>query len=118
MHANSCRSNWYVISRVIGCGIDKPLSSFLLPQSFSDSKGKSTNNRGYSNHPGIKSNNAEFNFGSASLSIKDAYSIMDYHYASEGMVTAPEKIITMPDKLEDSICRVFFSPDRCLLYLE
>jgi hypothetical protein len=41
--------------------------------------------------------NPEFNFGSASLSIKDAYSTMDYHYASEGMVTAPEKIITMPD---------------------
>jgi hypothetical protein len=41
--------------------------------------------------------NPEFNFGSASLSINDAYSTMDYHYASEGMVTAPEKIITMPD---------------------
>jgi hypothetical protein len=41
--------------------------------------------------------NPEFNFGSASLSINDAYSTMDYHSASEGMVTAPEKIITMPD---------------------
>ena len=39
----------------------------------------------------------DFNFGDSSLSIADTTSKMDYHYASEGMVTAPEKIITMPD---------------------
>jgi len=38
----------------------------------------------------------DFNFGDSSLSIADTTSKMDYFYASEGMVVAPEKMITMP----------------------
>lgn len=38
----------------------------------------------------------EFNFNDTSLSIEDSNSKMDYHYAAEGMVIAPEKMITMP----------------------
>ena len=39
----------------------------------------------------------EFNFGTERLSIEDPNSKMEYFYASEGMVIAPEKLITMPD---------------------
>lgn len=39
----------------------------------------------------------EFNFNDTSLSIEDSNSKMDYHYASEGMVIAPDKMITMPE---------------------
>jgi len=40
--------------------------------------------------------NPEFNFNDASLSIADADTSLTYFYASEGMVTSPEKMITMP----------------------
>ena len=39
----------------------------------------------------------DFQFGDASLTIADNNSSLAYFYASEGMVTAPEKMITMPD---------------------
>jgi len=39
----------------------------------------------------------EFQFGDASLTIADTNSAMSYFYASDGMVTSPEKMITMPD---------------------
>jgi hypothetical protein len=39
----------------------------------------------------------DFNFGETSLSIADNNSKLAYFYASEGMVVAPDKIITMPD---------------------
>lgn len=39
----------------------------------------------------------EFQFGDASLTIADNNSAMSYFYASDGMVTSPEKMITMPD---------------------
>jgi len=39
----------------------------------------------------------EFEFGDASLTIADTNSAMSYFYASDGMVTSPEKMITMPD---------------------
>jgi len=39
----------------------------------------------------------DFNFGETSLSIADNNSKLAYFYASEGMVTAPDKMITMPD---------------------
>jgi hypothetical protein len=39
----------------------------------------------------------EFNFNDSSLSISDENSSMNYHFASEGMVVAPDKMITMPD---------------------
>ena len=41
--------------------------------------------------------NPDFNFNDASLSIADADTSLTYFYASEGMVTSPEKMITMPD---------------------
>jgi len=41
--------------------------------------------------------NPEFNFNDSSLSIADADTSLTYFYASEGMVTSPEKMITMPD---------------------
>ncbi len=39
----------------------------------------------------------EYQFNDASLTISDSNSSMNYFYASEGMVTSPEKMITMPD---------------------
>jgi len=39
----------------------------------------------------------DFNFGESSLSIADNNSKLAYFYASEGMVVAPDKMITMPD---------------------
>ena len=39
----------------------------------------------------------DFQFGDASLTVADNNSSLAYFYASEGMVTAPEKMITMPD---------------------
>ena len=39
----------------------------------------------------------EFEFGESSLSIADSNSKLAYFYASEGMVVAPDKMITMPD---------------------
>jgi hypothetical protein len=39
----------------------------------------------------------DFEFGDSSLSIADNNSKMAYFYASEGMVIAPDKMITMPD---------------------
>ena len=39
----------------------------------------------------------DFNFGETSLSIADNNSKLAYFYASEGMVIAPDKMITMPD---------------------
>lgn len=39
----------------------------------------------------------DFQFNDASLSIADDSSSLSYFYASEGMVVAPDKIITMPD---------------------
>ncbi len=39
----------------------------------------------------------DFNFGETSLSIADTNSKLAYFYASEGMVVAPDKMITMPD---------------------
>ena len=41
--------------------------------------------------------NPDFNFNEASLAIADADTSLTYCYASEGMVTSPEKMITMPD---------------------
>jgi hypothetical protein len=41
--------------------------------------------------------NPDFNFNDASLAIADADTSLTYFYASEGMVTSPEKMITMPD---------------------
>jgi len=41
--------------------------------------------------------NPDFNFNEASLAIADADTSLTYFYASEGMVTSPEKMITMPD---------------------
>tara|TARA_Y100000768_G_scaffold294547_1_gene228381 strand:+ start:302 stop:967 length:666 start_codon:yes stop_codon:yes gene_type:complete len=39
----------------------------------------------------------EFDFGDTSLTVADDNSSLAYFYASEGMVTAPDKMITMPD---------------------
>jgi len=39
----------------------------------------------------------DFQFGDASLTVADTDTTLSYFYASEGMVTAPEKMITMPD---------------------
>jgi hypothetical protein len=39
----------------------------------------------------------EFQFGDVSLTIADSNSAMSYFYASDGMVTSPEKMVTMPD---------------------
>ena len=39
----------------------------------------------------------DYQFNDASLTISDSNSSMNYFYASEGMVTSPEKMITMPD---------------------
>jgi hypothetical protein len=39
----------------------------------------------------------DFQFGDASLTVADNNSSLAYFYASEGMVTSPEKMITMPD---------------------
>ena len=39
----------------------------------------------------------DFQFGDASLTVADNNSSLAYFYASEGMVTAPDKMITMPD---------------------
>jgi hypothetical protein len=39
----------------------------------------------------------DFEFNDASLSIADDSSSLSYFYASEGMVIAPDKIITMPE---------------------
>tara|TARA_B100000963_G_scaffold21935_1_gene16431 strand:- start:60 stop:725 length:666 start_codon:yes stop_codon:yes gene_type:complete len=41
--------------------------------------------------------NPDFNFNDSSLSISDTDTSMTYFYASEGMVTSPDKMITMPD---------------------
>ena len=41
--------------------------------------------------------NPDFNFSEASLSITDADTSLTYFYASEGMVMSPEKMITMPE---------------------
>ena len=41
--------------------------------------------------------NPDFNFNDNSLSISDTDTSMTYFYASEGMVTSPDKMITMPD---------------------
>jgi len=41
--------------------------------------------------------NPEFQFNDTSLSITDQNSAMNYFFASEGMVTAPDKMITMPE---------------------
>ena len=41
--------------------------------------------------------NPDFNFNEASLTITDADTSLTYFYASEGMVMSPEKMITMPD---------------------
>lgn len=41
--------------------------------------------------------NPDFNFNESSLAIADADTSLTYFYASEGMVTSPEKMITMPD---------------------
>lgn len=41
--------------------------------------------------------NPDFAFNDASASISDDNTSMTYFYASEGMVTSPEKMITMPD---------------------
>lgn len=39
----------------------------------------------------------DFQFGDSSLTVADNNSSLAYFYASEGMVTSPEKMITMPD---------------------
>ena len=39
----------------------------------------------------------DFQFNEVSLSVSDEQSSLAYFYASEGMVTAPDKLITMPD---------------------
>jgi len=39
----------------------------------------------------------EFQFGDSSMTVADNNTTMAYFYASDGMVTAPEKMITMPD---------------------
>ena len=39
----------------------------------------------------------EFEFGDTSVTVADDNSSLAYFYASEGMVTAPDKMITMPD---------------------
>ena len=39
----------------------------------------------------------DFQFNDTSLSITDSNSAMNYFFASEGMVTAPDKMITMPN---------------------
>ncbi len=39
----------------------------------------------------------DYNFGETSLSIADTNGKLAYFYASEGMVVAPDKMITMPD---------------------
>lgn len=39
----------------------------------------------------------DFDFGDSSVVISDTSASMKYHYASEGMVVTPEKMITMPD---------------------
>lgn len=39
----------------------------------------------------------DFEFNDVSLSIADQHSAMNYFFASEGMVTTPDKMITMPD---------------------
>lgn len=39
----------------------------------------------------------DFQFNDTSLSITDSNSAMNYFFASEGMVVAPDKMITMPD---------------------
>jgi len=41
--------------------------------------------------------NPDFDFSEASLSITDADTSLTYFYASEGMVMSPEKMITMPE---------------------
>ena len=41
--------------------------------------------------------NPDYNFNDASLSIADSDTSLTYFYASEGMVTSPDKMITMPD---------------------
>ncbi len=41
--------------------------------------------------------NPDFNFNEASLTITDADTSLTYFYASEGMVMSPEKMITMPE---------------------
>ena len=41
--------------------------------------------------------NPDFNFNDSSLSISDTDTAMTYFYASEGLVTSPDKMITMPD---------------------
>ena len=40
----------------------------------------------------------EFTFGDASLTVADDNSSLAYFYASEGMVVAPDKMITMPER--------------------
>ena len=41
--------------------------------------------------------NPDFNFNESSLTIADADTSLTYFYASEGMVTTVDKMITMPD---------------------
>lgn len=48
----------------------------------------------------------DFNFGDGSVIISDNSASMTYHYASEGMVVTPEKMITMPD------CEIKFQLDE------
>lgn len=48
----------------------------------------------------------DFDFGDSSVLISDTSASMKYHYASEGMVVTPEKMITMPD------CEVTFTLDE------
>ncbi len=40
---------------------------------------------------------ADFQFNDVSLTVSDDHSSMSYFYASEGMVVAPDKMITMPE---------------------
>lgn len=39
----------------------------------------------------------DYDFGDSSVVISDTSASMKYHYASEGMVVTPEKLITMPE---------------------
>lgn len=48
----------------------------------------------------------DFNFGNSSVVISESGSNLQYHYASDGMVTTPDKLITMPE------CEIRFSLDE------
>ena len=63
--------------------------------------------------------NPDFNFSEASLSITDADTSLTYFYASEGMVMSPEKMITMPEaeiSIELSSTLLTELQKACLLY--